>query len=86
MQMKFWSEDYFSGLMFFNDPEISDSGLLCLENNHRLQPGLNSQSLSLEESMLPQYYRYRQRLHLNKWMNEWMNLAKHPWKGKASCF
>ena len=19
-------------------------------------------------------------------MNEWMNLAKHPWKGKASCF
>ena len=69
----------FSGLRFFNEPEISDSGpsaqtlpedlcsgFLRPEKIHRPQPGLNPRTLDLEASTLPRDHRGR--LEASVWL------------------
>ena len=76
MLIKLCSEVYFSGLKFFNEPEISDSGSMALSPSwrtcvlriftfwkiHRPQLGLNPQTLNFEASML--HWDHRGRLKL----------------------
>ena len=68
MPIKFCSEDYFSGLRFFNEPEISDSGTQSLQEDlcseflrpekiHRPQPWFEPANLDLEVSALPRDHR-----------------------------
>ena len=70
-RLNFAQGSIFSGLRFFNEPEISDSGPpaslpedLCSgvsrpEKIHRPQPGLNPRILDFEASTVPQDHRGR---------------------------
>ena len=78
--LNFAQRPIFSGLRFFNEPKISDSGspslkslpedlcsgFLCPEKIHRLQSNLSPRTLDLEASRLPRDHRGRLKIALVK--------------------
>ena len=90
--INFAQRPIFSGLRFFNEPEISDSGPSALkslpddlcsgfyrpEKIHRPQPGLNPRTLDLEASTLPRG-RHPQYIVMCRYV--WCNALKNiQWK------
>ena len=62
-RLNFAQRLFFSGLRFFNEPDISDSGPPP-EKIHRPQLGLNPRTLDIEASTLPRDHRGRPRVCL----------------------